>query len=164
MSRKPSLERLRNPARAGRLNRQGGDWRSPCLVLAMILFVPVAAAENLGMELLSTGITPATLYDEPGDSIDEIVVLGVREKDDAERTRRLLEDPLLQHILRDFELRQQLERETGHGEEAAGIGPSSPRLRVGYEPPEESREPSREEPSRLPLDLVKPAIVIEFDF
>jgi len=165
MSRILSRECPRNPARDTLPNLLRHNRRLPLFALSLIMFGPAGWAENLGMELLSTGITPAAIVEAPGDSIEEIVVFGVREQDDADEARQLLEDPLLKHVLRDFELSQQLERDTTQNEEAAGIGPMSPRLRLGYAPREELREAVDEEPSRLlPLDLVRPAIVIELDF
>ena len=165
MSRTLLLECPRNPAGGLLPNSLKHDRFHPLFALSLILFTPAGWAENLGMELLSTGITPAAIIEEPGDPIEEIVVFGIREQDDADEARQLLEDPLLKHVLRDFELSQQLERDTTHNEEAAGIGPMSPRLRLGYAPREELREAVDEEPSRLlPLDLVRPAIVIELDF
>lgn len=165
MSRTLLPECPRNPAGGLLPNSPGHHHRLPLFALSLIMFAPAAWAENLGMELLSTGITPAAIIEKPGDPIEEIVVFGVREQDNGEQARQLLEDPLFQQILRDFELSQQLERYTEESEAAAGIGPLSPRLRLGYAPPEELRKAVDEEPSRLlPLDLVRPAIVIEIDF
>lgn len=164
MFRSLSPERPRDTARAVPKYFPRHVWRIPILMLSLTMPVHVAWAENLGMELLSTGITPTTIIEEPRDSIDEIVVFGVREQDETEGSLQPLEDPLLQRILRDFEMRQELERDTEHHAEAPGIGSPSPRLRIGYASHEELRKPVDEEPSRLPLDLVKPAIVIELDF
>ena len=133
---------------------------------ALLIFAAaeISFAEQLGAELLSTTIASSTLSKDADAPLDEIVVVGIRNEDGTVRPRRLLNDPLLQHILHDFEMRQELEREFEGRLETRDASDILPGVRLGYESNEQARDPEDKQAVELPLDLIRPAIVISFDF
>ncbi len=139
-------------------------WRLFLLAAFALVAAEVSYAEKLGVELLSTTIATAAVADEPELPADEIVVFGFRNEDGTVRPRRLLNDPLLQHILHDFEMRQELEEEFAWRLESADPELERPSVRIGYDPRDEVREPTEKESLDLPMDLIRPAIVISVDF
>ena len=153
----------RNSRFSSRASSSNVGWS--LFLLAALLFATAeySVAEQLGVELLSTTIATTTLGGDSETPLDEIVVVGIRDADGTVRPRRLLNDPLLQHILHDFEMRQELEREFRGRLDSAPMD-ATPTVRIGYEAMDEEREPERKQSLELPLDLIRPAIVISVDF
>ena len=154
----------RNSVFGSRATSSNTGWY--LFLIAVLLFAAAdySFADHLGLELLSTTIASTTITQDRETPADEIVVVGIRDEDGTVRPRRLLNDPLLQHILHDFEMRHDLEREFAERLESADTDADSPTLRMGFEVTEQGREPGRKQSLELPLDLIRPAIVISVDF
>ncbi len=135
-------------------------WVVLSLLAAALLIAASARAEQLGLDLLSTTVASAVVDD--GASMDEIVVLG--KAADEEEGGRILSDPLLRKILRDFEMQQQLEDEFEALVEKRGLAAQQPPFRLGYDPVAEAHEQVVLDPGPLPLDLIEPAVIIKVDF
>jgi hypothetical protein len=154
----------RNSVFGSRATSSNTGWY--LFLLAVLLFATAeySFADKLGVELLSSTIAATTTTQDWETPVDEIVVVGIRAEDGTVRPRRLLSDPLLQHILHDFEMREELEREFAGRLESADADDDSPDVRIGYDLGEQDREPERKQSLELPLDLIRPAIVISLDF
>ncbi len=164
MSAKNTEVPLGNPVFGTRATSSNLGWRLFLVGAFMIAVAEVSYAEKLGAELLSTTIASAAVADESELPTDEIVVVGIRNDDGTVRPRRLLNDPLLQRILHDFEMRQELEEEFAWRLESAEPEVERPAVRIGYDLREEAREPTEKESLELPMELIRPAIVISVDF
>ncbi len=153
-----------NPVFGSHATSSNTGWRLSLVALLFFIAAELSFAEQLGAELLSTMIATTSMTEDTEASIDEIVVIGIRNEDGTVRPRRLLNDPLLQHILHDFEMRQELEKEFEWRMESAYPEEDSPTVRIGYDLREETREPARKQSLELPMELIRPAIVISVDF
>ena len=135
------------PVFGSRATSSNLGWRLSLASLLLLAAAEISFAEQLGVELLSTTIASTTIAQESETLLDEIVVVGIREDDGTVRPQRLVNDHLLQQVLHDFEMRQ----------ERTGV-------RIGHNVAEEAREPQRQQSLELPMELVRPAIVISVDF
>jgi len=116
-----------------------------------------ADAEPLGAELLSSSIL---LEEKP---LEEIVVYGIRGSDEPTFGQRLMSDKLLLEVLEDAEMRQRLEDDFKKLV-FAEIGGGDRKLRLGYDVKANLVDQAALQPSRLPLDLVAPAVVLNLSF
>lgn len=152
------------PVFGSRATSSNLGWRLFLLGLMLFLAAELSFAEQLGAELLSITMATTTATPEPAASIDEIVVVGTRNDDGAALPRRLLDDPLLTRILHDFELRQELEEEFQWRLKSAYAAEQRPPYRLGHDPREDVRKPEKKQALALPMELIRPAIVISVDF
>lgn len=154
----------RNSVFGSRATSSNTGWY--LFLIAVLLFATAeySFAERLGVELLSTTIASTTITQDRETPVDEIVVVGSRGDDGTVRLRRLINDPLLQHILHNFEMAHELERDFAGRLESADTDANPPTFRIGFEVTEQGREPERKQSLELPLDLIRPAIVISVDF
>lgn len=133
-------------------------------LVSLLLFgaAGVASADQFGVELLATSV--ASVSTGPEAPIDEIVVIGNRDKPDSLRPGPVIEDPLLEDILEDFEMRHELEKEAETRLQLLEAESEPFAIRVGYDAYAATREALEQQHRELPLDLVRPATVISIDF
>ena len=119
-------------------------------------------ADELGAEFVSTSFPTTASQGEPT-PLDEIVVFGTREKHELPE-QSTLDGELLERIARDFELYEEMEEELAWRVEARQLNESRSRVRFGYDPREQARDPVHNEQKLLPLDIVMPATMVSVDF
>ena len=122
-----------------------------------------AAAEPLGVELLTTSISANSVTFESTQPVEEIVVYGIRGSDEPTFGQRFMSDKLLMEIFRDARVSRQLEEDFKSRVVVAELGPGPRQLRLGYDARSTLIEQAREQ-SRLPLDIVAPAVILSFSF
>ena len=152
------------PVFGSRATSSNLGWRLSLASLLLLAAAEISFAEQLGVELLSTTIASTTIAQESETLLDEIVVVGIREDDGTVRPQRLVNDHLLQQVLHDFEMRQELERDFEGRLESEPADDDRTGVRIGHNVAEEAREPQRQQSLELPMELVRPAIVISVDF
>lgn len=136
-------------------------WRLAMVSLLLPGAAQVTFAEQLGVELLATGV--ASVSAAPAAPIDEIIVIGNRDSHNPLQSDPMLEDPLREEILEDFEMSLELEKATERQQvlTEAEFEPFS--IRLGYDAYASSHEALQQQ-LELPMDLVRPATVISVGF